>query len=136
MAFDAKFDGRSFMQHYGDKLMLGDDDMGGDYSGLSVNEAIAKWKTDNPGYKEADAQAMQDNMMADAWDVDQNEVLTNELIQFIVDGTKTKFDNTVYVDPYEERNSKNYFINQQYVCLLYTSPSPRDGLLSRMPSSA
>ena len=25
---------------------------------------------------------------------------------------------------------------QNYVCLLYTSPSPRDGLLSRMPSSA
>ena len=24
----------------------------------------------------------------------------------------------------------------QYHCLLYTSPSPRDGLLSRMPSSA
>ena len=25
---------------------------------------------------------------------------------------------------------------QSTVCLLYTSPSPRDGLLSRMPSSA
>ena len=25
---------------------------------------------------------------------------------------------------------------QYYICLLYTSPSPRDGLLSRMPSSA
>ena len=25
---------------------------------------------------------------------------------------------------------------QLYGCLLYTSPSPRDGLLSRMPSSA
>ena len=25
---------------------------------------------------------------------------------------------------------------QQGICLLYTSPSPRDGLLSRMPSSA
>ena len=25
---------------------------------------------------------------------------------------------------------------QQEICLLYTSPSPRDGLLSRMPSSA
>ena len=25
---------------------------------------------------------------------------------------------------------------QQMGCLLYTSPSPRDGLLSRMPSSA
>ena len=24
----------------------------------------------------------------------------------------------------------------KYTCLLYTSPSPRDGLLSRMPSSA
>ena len=27
-------------------------------------------------------------------------------------------------------------ISQPYICLLYTSPSPRDGLLSRMPSSA
>ena len=26
--------------------------------------------------------------------------------------------------------------DNQYICLLYTSPSPRDGLLSRMPSSA
>ena len=26
--------------------------------------------------------------------------------------------------------------HQPYICLLYTSPSPRDGLLSRMPSSA
>ena len=27
-------------------------------------------------------------------------------------------------------------LNQIKTCLLYTSPSPRDGLLSRMPSSA
>ena len=27
-------------------------------------------------------------------------------------------------------------IEQAWICLLYTSPSPRDGLLSRMPSSA
>ena len=27
-------------------------------------------------------------------------------------------------------------LKQYYSCLLYTSPSPRDGLLSRMPSSA
>ena len=26
--------------------------------------------------------------------------------------------------------------NSSFACLLYTSPSPRDGLLSRMPSSA
>ena len=35
------------------------------------------------------------------------------------------------LDP--EQNSE--FLDH-YLCLLYTSPSPRDGLLSRMPSSA
>ena len=29
-----------------------------------------------------------------------------------------------------------FLLNQLKICLLYTSPSPRDGLLSRMPSSA
>ena len=29
-----------------------------------------------------------------------------------------------------------YVALQRWDCLLYTSPSPRDGLLSRMPSSA
>ena len=32
--------------------------------------------------------------------------------------------------------SGNNDIQIVYACLLYTSPSPRDGLLSRMPSSA
>ena len=31
---------------------------------------------------------------------------------------------------------RNYTDEQLKDCLLYTSPSPRDGLLSRMPSSA
>ena len=31
---------------------------------------------------------------------------------------------------------ENVFSVDTYICLLYTSPSPRDGLLSRMPSSA
>ena len=31
---------------------------------------------------------------------------------------------------------KKYAKNTGRICLLYTSPSPRDGLLSRMPSSA
>ena len=30
----------------------------------------------------------------------------------------------------------NVYLGASAVCLLYTSPSPRDGLLSRMPSSA
>ena len=39
-----------------------------------------------------------------------------------------------------ETSAKEIFINRYFAlnisCLLYTSPSPRDGLLSRMPSSA
>ena len=34
------------------------------------------------------------------------------------------------------KQSKLGMIGLYIVCLLYTSPSPRDGLLSRMPSSA
>ena len=34
------------------------------------------------------------------------------------------------------KHSHNYVHHQFTNCLLYTSPSPRDGLLSRMPSSA
>ena len=33
-------------------------------------------------------------------------------------------------------NQIPYFAAKKENCLLYTSPSPRDGLLSRMPSSA
>ena len=34
------------------------------------------------------------------------------------------------------KNSSRDGFDELYGCLLYTSPSPRDGLLSRMPSSA
>ena len=36
----------------------------------------------------------------------------------------------------EAKSGKGYTPEQRMTCLLYTSPSPRDGLLSRMPSSA
>ena len=37
-----------------------------------------------------------------------------------------------------DKTTKNYAATDAgySICLLYTSPSPRDGLLSRMPSSA
>ena len=35
-----------------------------------------------------------------------------------------------------ERARQDFHVGNLYICLLYTSPSPRDGLLSRMPSSA
>ena len=43
---------------------------------------------------------------------------------------------TPVVAEVEPMPSYGMYLNQFYICLLYTSPSPRDGLLSRMPSSA
>ena len=44
-------------------------------------------------------------------------------------------------NPMTEKSKVNieqasFYIDLLDICLLYTSPSPRDGLLSRMPSSA
>ena len=54
----------------------------------------------------------------------------NELDRFIEDEIK----------PLENENDNIRFFDHRRedarTCLLYTSPSPRDGLLSRMPSSA
>ena len=41
--------------------------------------------------------------------------------------------NTRYEAHYTE---SHYYFLWTYICLLYTSPSPRDATLSRMPSSA
>ena len=43
----------------------------------------------------------------------------------------------MYINKNQQPNvNMNHNINIHNICLLYTSPSPRDGLLSRMPSSA
>ena len=41
-----------------------------------------------------------------------------------------------FVDAEEEEGREERKARLYITCLLYTSPSPRDGLLSRMPSSA
>ena len=41
-----------------------------------------------------------------------------------------------HVDTYSSFIRRTGDEKPNYTCLLYTSPSPRDGLLSRMPSSA
>ena len=52
----------------------------------------------------------------------------------------TQFEGEVYVLKKEEGGRHTPFFAgyrpQFYICLLYTSPSPRDGTKSRMPSSA
>ena len=73
----------------------------------------------------------------------------SELIDLIVQGKNTEatevLNNELMNRSYEGINdikpavANDYFasvIDMPNNCLLYTSPSPRDGLLSRMPSSA
>ena len=51
-----------------------------------------------------------------------------------LDSPSLSYDNrNISIVISEGGDREDYFI---YTCLLYTSPSPRDGLLSRMPSSA
>ena len=51
-----------------------------------------------------------------------------------IEGTTASSHNTG--DAVIENNFILYYRKKHFTCLLYTSPSPRDGLLSRMPSSA
>ena len=54
--------------------------------------------------------------------------MTDETSQLLSDTAEKLFSDHV---------TKNCIIDaEKGTCLLYTSPSPRDGLLSRMPSSA
>ena len=48
----------------------------------------------------------------------------------MMDDTKIVHDDDII------RSEEGLIFNPYNPCLLYTSPSPRDGLLSRMPSSA
>ena len=67
-------------------------------------------------------------------DVYLNKTKLNPLI-FIV-GFVFGIFHRLYLKYIVRYNVKNYIKNLPTLCLLYTSPSPRDGLLSRMPSSA
>ena len=68
------------------------------------------------------------------WVNGQKNILNpnGELTGITVSGGK------IYVSGFVYGSSASYWVidGQNVHCLLYTSPSPRDGLLSRMPSSA
>ena len=46
------------------------------------------------------------------------------------------YANSTWTDLFPEVFTRDQLVTTENLCLLYTSPSPRDGLLSRMPSSA
>ena len=51
-------------------------------------------------------------------------------------GCGCALDRAVFQNPLAGLKSQVQAVKLGVACLLYTSPSPRDGLLSRMPSSA
>ena len=69
-----------------------------------------------------------------------------QLVQNFLGGVSTQVDNKKLVGQVREADNaypdptfgmlKRNGMRFVRTCLLYTSPSPRDGLLSRMPSSA
>ena len=65
-------------------------------------------------------------------------VRTNEDIKMLLDSgaDKVSINTSAITNPNFIKEASKAFGSQCIVCLLYTSPSPRDGLLSRMPSSA
>ena len=61
--------------------------------------------------------------------------LANEIIRFSVDPEEMSAL-TVRVKEYHREKASSFSGQTDFSCLLYTSPSPRDATLSRMPSSA
>ena len=79
---------------------------------------------------------LQKGSILDEYDLDGDNEITNEELQQAkeIKETETKLRKNLA----QLRMARYTLIGMGVftVCLLYTSPSPRDGLLSRMPSSA
>ena len=83
-------------------------------------------------------QCVVDNgLQAELWQLphDQQSQPHNELIRRLQRTVAAQRQSSVLLLAALDQVFLHNFI-QAEVCLLYTSPSPRDGLLSRMPSSA
>ena len=68
-------------------------------------------------------------------EVDSTWLPVKQYIEKDMNVQNTK-EEPIYFDHYDPQNLNNIIDTQHKVCLLYTSPSPRDRQKSRMPSSA
>ena len=68
---------------------------------------------------------------------DELKIILDLYAKMVSEGSWKDYGLTISSKQVEFSVFKNAAENAMYkICLLYTSPSPRDGLLSRMPSSA
>ena len=64
-------------------------------------------------------------------------MINQTIVMYVVAGVLAVLLIVLVLEFFLLRNKLNRLYRKyMYFCLLYTSPSPRDGLLSRMPSSA
>ena len=122
--------------------------------GLTLYYLLLQWPVDNEIYdrysqeqKEVDSfndserslseplaplsQASQGQVEVASDGLDYFEIQNNDF-SLMVESRTGRFEVSSLKNITEEKGSEERFS----ICLLYTSPSPRDGLLSRMPSSA
>ena len=108
LAYDGKFSGRSFMQSIGDDLKFDiDDDFGSEYNGKTVNEALKIYQEKTTATQDQ-INKMQDSMLADAWDVDQNDILRNKLVDHLYNLAEKDYMDKDYVSPEDKMTDKNY----------------------------
>ena len=69
---------------------------------------------------------------------DETKVVKSGSVDFskFVDYESGNVDPMYFTFTAQKILDQNFTSNQAKICLLYTSPSPRDATLSRMPSSA
>ena len=60
----------------------------------------------------------------------------NDPVKILAIGNSFADDGIEYLDEIAISAGKHIIVANTYICLLYTSPSPRDRSVSRMPSSA
>ena len=97
----------------------------------TISESTADFNTIFPGTRVEVYEWVESTLLPSEWD---DLVGTESGIAQGVSGT-SKYGDSVYSVRRRYNTNSQTFTNYYY-CLLYTSPSPRDGLLSRMPSSA
>ena len=64
------------------------------------------------------------------------EQVSPEIYEVLLENEAVKVMKVTFAPGQEDNMHDHYPFTFHLFCLLYTSPSPRDGLLSRMPSSA
>ena len=69
--------------------------------------------------------------------IDEIEVIPNEVVEiYLLETLDESRGFCLDIKGYKSNANIDNGLQAHTCCLLYTSPSPRDGLLSRMPSSA